>query len=77
MGVTDMLVKTWIRNGQHGLVGSKTTGFTGAFDTIVRDESGHYLGRTSERFGTTRDEHGGLVSINTADPGLLIGRKQR
>ena len=41
----------------------------------VRDESGRYLGRTSEHFATTRDEHGNLVSINSADPGLLIKRK--
>ena len=34
------------------------------------------VGRTSERFGTTRDERGGLVSINSPDPGLLIGRKK-
>jgi len=54
--------------------GSITTGFTGAFDTVVRDESGDFLGRTSQRFGTTRDDHGNLVSIDTADPGLLIGK---
>jgi len=69
------LRKEWVRNGQHRIIGSTTAGFTGAFDTIVRDESGHYRGRTSEHFGTTRDEHGNLVSINTADPGLLIKPK--
>jgi len=71
------LEKQYIRNGNRRITGSVTTGFTGAFDTIVRDESGHYLGRTSEHFGTTRDEHGHLVSINTADPGLLIGKNNR
>lgn len=69
------LRREFIRDGQRRIIGSVTTGFTGAFDAIVRDESGHYLGRTSEHFGTTRDEHGHLVSINTADPGLLIKRK--
>jgi hypothetical protein len=69
------LTKTYVRDGQRRIIGSVTTGFTGAFDTIVRDGSGQYLGRTSEHFGTTRDDHGKLVSINTADPGLLIKRK--
>jgi hypothetical protein len=56
--------------------GSITKEFTGAFDTVVRDESGDFLGRTSQRFGTTRDDHGNLVSIDTADPGLLIGKRK-
>ena len=70
------LNKEYVRDGQRRIIGSVTTGFTGAFDAIVRDESGHLLGRTSEHFGTTRDEHGNLVSINTADSGLLIGRRK-
>ncbi len=69
------LRKTYVRDGQHRIIGSVTTGFTGAFDTIVHDEPGEFLGRTSEHFGTTRDNHGKFVSINTADPGLLIKRK--
>lgn len=69
------LTKTYVRDGNRKIIGSVTTGFTGASDTVVRDESGHFLGRTSEHYGTTRDEHGNLVSINTADPGLLIKRK--
>ena len=69
------LNKEYVRDGNRRIIGSVTTGFTGAFDTIARDESGNYLGRTSEHFGTTRDEQGTLVSINTADPGLLIKRK--
>jgi len=69
------LHKEYVRDGQRRVIGSVTTGFTGAFDTIVRDQSGQYLGRTSERFDTTRDDHGKLVSSNTADPGLLIKRK--
>jgi hypothetical protein len=69
------LKKEYVRDGQRRIIGSVTTGLTGAFDTIIRDESGHYLGRTSKHFGTTRDEHGDLVSINRAEPGLLIKRK--
>jgi len=71
------LTKTYVRDGNRKIIGSITTGFTGAFDTIVRDESGDVLGRTSEHFGTTRDNHGTLVSIDSADPGLLLGNKGR
>lgn len=71
-----MLRKTYIRDGQNQVIGSITTGFTGSFETLVRDEHGDTLGRTSERFGTTRDAHGNLVSLNTADPGLLFNRKK-
>jgi len=70
------LKKEFIRDGNRRIIGSITTGFTGAFDTLVRDEHNHILGRTSEHFGTTRDDHGNLVSINTADPGLLIGKRK-
>jgi len=70
------LEKEYIRDGNRRIIGSVTTGFTGAFDTLVRDEHNYILGRTSEHFGTTRDEHGKLVSINTADPGLLIGKRK-
>jgi len=70
------LKKEFIRDGQRRIIGSVTTGYVGSFDTLVRDEHEHIVGRTSQRFGTTRDEHRSLVSINTADPGLLIGRKK-
>jgi YD repeat-containing protein len=70
------LEKTFVRDGQRRIIGSLTTGYTGAFDTLVRDEQNHIVGRTSERFQTTRDEHGNLISINTADPGLLIGKRK-
>lgn len=69
------LAKTYIRDGQRRIIGSVTTGYKGSYDTIVRDAHEHIIGRTSEHFGTTRDEHGNLVSINTADAGLLIKRK--
>jgi hypothetical protein len=70
------LKKEFIRDGQRRIIGSITTGYTGSFETLVRDEHEHIIGRTSEMFGTTRDEHGKLVSINTADFGLLIDRKR-
>jgi hypothetical protein len=58
------------------VLSSVTTGYEGAFDSIVRDEHEQIVGRTSEKFHTTRDEHGALISINSADPGLLINRKK-
>jgi hypothetical protein len=71
-----MLKKEYIRDGKNRVIGSVTTGYEGAFDSIVRDEHEQIVGRSSERFHTTRDEHGGLVSINSADPGLLIKPKK-
>jgi len=68
------LKKEFVRDGKRRIIGSVTSGYVGSFETTVRDEQNHITGRTSERFHTTRDEHGKLVSINTADPGLLIGR---
>jgi hypothetical protein len=70
------LEKHYIRDGQRRVIGSVTTGYTGSFESIVKDEHEQIVGRTSERFHTTRDEHGNLVSINTADPGLLIKSKK-
>jgi len=70
------LSKEYVRDGKRRIIGSVTTGFTGAFDTIVRDESGDFLGRTSEKFQTIRDSKGKLDSINSADPGLLIGKRK-
>jgi YD repeat-containing protein len=40
---------------------------------VVRDAEGRLTGRTSDRFQTTRDSHGDLISINSSDPGLLFG----
>jgi hypothetical protein len=71
-----MLKKTYVRDGKNRVIGSVTTGFEGSFDALVRDEHGEIIGRTSERFGTTRDGRGNLVSINSADPGLLFDRKK-
>jgi hypothetical protein len=71
-----MLKKEYVRDGKHQVIGSITSEYTGAYETIVKDEHEQVLGTTSERFGTTRDGHGALVSTNTADAGLLIGRKK-
>jgi hypothetical protein len=71
-----MLKKTYVRDGKNRLIGSVTTGFEGSFEALVRDEDEHIIGRTSERFGTTRDGNGRLISVNTADPGLLLNRKK-
>jgi hypothetical protein len=70
------LEKRYIRDGKNRIVGSVTTGYEGSFESIVRDEHEQIVGRTSERFGTTRDENGGLVSTNSADAGLLIKPKK-
>ena len=71
------LKKEFVRDGNRRIIGSITTGYTGSFDTLVRDEHEHIIGRTSERFNTTRDERGNLVSINTTDAGLLIGNHKK
>jgi hypothetical protein len=71
-----MLKKEYIRDGKRKIIGSVTSGYTGSFEAIVRDEHEQVVGTSSERFHTTRDEKGGLVSINSADPGLLINRKK-
>ena len=69
------LQKEFIRDGKRRIIGSVTSGFSDE-SAVVRDEDNKLSGRTSERYDTTRDDHGNLVSINTADPGLLIGRKK-
>lgn len=69
------LVKKYIRDGRNRLIGSVTTGFADG-SSIVRDADGHIKGRTSDRFSTTRDAHGRLVSVNTSDPGLLFGEDE-
>jgi hypothetical protein len=69
-----MLKKVYIRDGNKRVIGSVTTGFSGSFDSLVRDEHERVLGWSSEKFGTTRDSHGALISTNNADPGLLIRR---
>lgn len=67
------LEKTYIRKSGE-VIGSVTTGFADN-STTVRDSGGRTLGHTSDKFGTTRDAAGRLVSTNTASPGLLIRKK--
>jgi len=64
-------IKKYIRDANHQLIGSVTSGFSDE-SSVVRDEHEQIIGRTSDKFSTTRDQHGKLVSINTSDPGLLI-----
>jgi hypothetical protein len=71
-----MLTKTYVRDGKNRIVGSVTTGFGGSFETLVRDQHETIVGRTSERFGTTRNARGDVVSLDAADPGLLFKRKK-
>jgi hypothetical protein len=70
-----MLKKGYIRDGNRKIIGSVTTGFSDT-SSVERDEGNRIIGRTNERFHTTRDGHGNLVSINSSDPGLLIGHKK-
>ena len=60
------------KSGQ--ILGSVTSGYSDE-STTVRDRSGRVLGHTSDKFHTTRDSNGKLVSTNTASPGLLIKKK--
>ena len=71
-----MLKKEYIRGARREILGSVTTGYSGGVSDVVRDEHNQITGRTSERFHTTRDERGNLVSVNSSDPGLLIERKK-
>ena len=70
-----MLKKDYVRDGNRKIIGSVTTGFSDT-SAVERDGSNGITGRTNERFHTTRDGHGNLVSINSPAPGLLIGRKK-
>ena len=69
------LSKKYVRDGERKIIGSVTTGYSDS-SNVIRDERNEITGRTNERFDTTRDAHGKLISTNSADPGLLIGRKE-
>jgi hypothetical protein len=69
------LEKEFIRDGKRRIIGSVTSGFSDE-SAVVRDGANEIVGRTSGRYDTTRDDHGNLVSINSADPGLLLGRRK-
>jgi hypothetical protein len=68
------LQKRYVRDGRNQIIGNVTSGFNQE-STVVRDNHGQILGRTNELFETTRRTDGSLVSLNTADPGLLIPKK--
>jgi hypothetical protein len=70
------LKKEYVRDGNRKIIGSVTGGFSGGTSDVVRDEHNEISGRTSEKFQTTRDGRGNLVSTNASDPGLLIKRKK-
>jgi hypothetical protein len=70
-----MLKKEYIRDGRNRILGSVTTGYSDT-SSVIRNERDQIVGRTNQRLGTTRDENGNLVSVNSSDPGLLIGRKK-
>jgi len=70
-----MLRKYFVRDGNRRITASVTTGY-GDSSSIVRDRRNQITGRTNERFNTVRDAHGNLLSANSADPGLVIGRKR-
>ena len=69
------LEKEFIRDGKRRIIGSVTSGFSDE-SAVVRDEDSKLSGRTSERYDTTRDDHGNLVSIDHADAGLLLGKRK-
>jgi hypothetical protein len=68
------LKKEYIRDFQHRVLGSVTSGFATG-NVVVRDGDGRLLGRTNDRIQETRDSKGRIISSNAADPGLLIRTK--
>ena len=70
-----MLTKTYVRGRNREIISSITSGFSDETET-VRDAENHILGKVNHHFSNTRDNHGNLVSVDTADPGLLIGRRK-
>ena len=70
------LKKEYIRNGNGGrLLGSITSGFSQDVK-VVRDMHDNLLGSTNGHYKITRRGMSGqILSINSADPGLLIPRK--
>ena len=66
------LSKTYVRDGNRKVIASVTAGFSDETE-IVRNADNRILGKVNNRFHNTRDAHGRLVSIDTADAGLLIG----
>lgn len=70
-----MMKKQYVRDGNRRIIGSVTSDYSDT-SSLVRDAKNEIAGRTNRRFQTTRDKAGSLVSANSPDPGLLIGRKK-
>ena len=67
-----MLDKHYLRDGPNQILGAVTNRFDDTSE-VVRDANNAILSRTSQRFHTTRDSRGNLVSINSADAGCCFG----
>ena len=67
--------KSMFATANGGIIGSITSGYSDE-SAVVRNEDNEIVGRTSERYDTTRDGHGNLIPINSPDPGLLLGRRK-
>jgi hypothetical protein len=70
------LEKKYVRGGRNEILGSVTSGFSGGVSAVVRDSENRVVGYTSDTFHTTRRVDGSLVSVDTADAGLLIKGKK-
>jgi hypothetical protein len=66
-----MLKVEYVRDGKNKIIGTKTSGFSNG-DTVARDRDGKILGRSSSKFGNTRDASGRLTSTNQADADSLF-----
>ena len=70
------LEKKYVRGGRNEILGNVTSGFHGGISAVVRDKDNRVVGYTSDEFHTTRRTDGSLVSVDTADSGLLIKGKK-
>jgi hypothetical protein len=69
------LEKKYVRGDRNEILGSVTSGFHGGISSVVRDKDNRVVGYVSDEFHTTRRTDGSLVSVDTADPALLIPQK--
>jgi hypothetical protein len=68
--------KEYVRDGNRKIIASITSDYDDETQ-IVRDANNHIAGKVHHRFKNTRDAHGNFVSVDTADPGLLIEKNDR
>jgi len=66
------LRKEFVRDGSRRIIGSITSGYQDSTE-VVRNAENRIIGKVNKRFSNTRDAHGGLVGIDTPDPGLIGG----